>query len=155
MSFAISSLNSKQFNQLFHLSDVKLQELGGCRTIADADFGYPDRVTLTDVPAGTELILLHHEHQPVPTPYRASGPIFVSQTEGAPVRVVDEVPASLARRVLSLRAYDQHGMMVTAIVLDGQDLAPRIEALFDDPDIAYLHAHYASRGCYAARIDRA
>jgi hypothetical protein len=24
-----------------------------------------------------------------------------------------------------------------------------------DPHVAYLHAHYAKPGCYAARIDRA
>ena len=30
-----------------------------------------------------------------------------------------------------------------------------IDRLFADPHVAYLHAHYAKRGCYAARIDRA
>jgi hypothetical protein len=30
-----------------------------------------------------------------------------------------------------------------------------IDRFFDNPNVAYLHAHYAKRGCYAARIDRA
>jgi hypothetical protein len=30
-----------------------------------------------------------------------------------------------------------------------------IERLFANPEAAYIHAHYAKRGCYAARIDRA
>ena len=29
-----------------------------------------------------------------------------------------------------------------------------IAAMFETPEIAYLHAHYAKRGCFAARIDR-
>ena len=44
--------------------------------------------------------------------------------------------------------------MVDADVVDGQVLAGLIERFFGNPDVAYLHAHYAKRGCYAARIDR-
>jgi hypothetical protein len=29
-----------------------------------------------------------------------------------------------------------------------------IERFFANPHIAYIQAHYAKRGCYAARIDR-
>jgi hypothetical protein len=29
-----------------------------------------------------------------------------------------------------------------------------IRALFDRDDIAYIHAHNAAHGCFAARIDR-
>jgi hypothetical protein len=28
-------------------------------------------------------------------------------------------------------------------------------ALFDDPDLAYIHAHNAARGCFAAAVERA
>jgi hypothetical protein len=28
-------------------------------------------------------------------------------------------------------------------------------ALFDDPGIAYIHAHNAARGCFAAAVERA
>ena len=37
---------------------------------------------------------------------------------------------------------------------EGEALAPAIERLLADPRVAYLHAHYARRGCYAARIER-
>ena len=46
-------------------------------------------------------------------------------------------------------------MMTDADLFEGADLAAGIERLFADPAVAYLHAHYARRGCYAARIDRA
>lgn len=37
---------------------------------------------------------------------------------------------------------------------DGRALEPLIETFLAQPDIAYLHAHYARQGCYAAGIDR-
>jgi hypothetical protein len=34
-------------------------------------------------------------------------------------------------------------------------VAQAIGRLFETPDAAYLHAHNAAHGCFAARIDRA
>ena len=45
--------------------------------------------------------------------------------------------------------------MIDAELVDGRDLEGLIERFLSNPDAAYLHAHYAKRGCYAARIDRA
>jgi hypothetical protein len=39
-------------------------------------------------------------------------------------------------------------------VVDGRDLETAIARAFAQEDVAYLHVHYAGRGCYAARIDR-
>jgi hypothetical protein len=46
-------------------------------------------------------------------------------------------------------------MMRAADIVEGARAEGLIATLFEDPDIAYLHAHYAKWGCYAARIDRA
>jgi hypothetical protein len=46
-------------------------------------------------------------------------------------------------------------MMVDADLTSGREVEATIERLFADPAAAYIHAHYAKRGCYAARIDRA
>ena len=46
-------------------------------------------------------------------------------------------------------------MLVDADVAPGSALPPVIERLLQRTDVAYLHAHYAGMGCYAARIDRA
>ena len=64
------------------------------------------------------------------------------------------MPAVLATRLLSVRAFDTHGMMTDADVIDGGGLMAGIAWMFDDPAVAYLHAHNAKRGCFAARIDR-
>lgn len=41
-----------------------------------------------------------------------------------------------------------------ADVVDGREAASLFERLLARPDKAYLHAHYARLGCYAARVDR-
>jgi hypothetical protein len=46
-------------------------------------------------------------------------------------------------------------MMVDADVVEGTALEALAERLLDDPRVAYLQAHHARRGCYAARIERA
>ena len=58
-------------------------------------------------------------------------------------------------RPISLRAFDVSGEMIDADLTSGGDLKAPIERLFANPEAAYIHAHYAKRGCYAARIDRA
>ena len=45
--------------------------------------------------------------------------------------------------------------MVDADLVDGRELEPLITRFLAMPTVAYLQAHYAKRGCYAARIDRA
>lgn len=155
MSFQITGLSGPDFNHLFDLTDAQLRQRAMARVHVDAELAFPDRVSLADAPVGEELILLSHEHQPASSPFNASGPIFVSYSKRAdPVVCVDEVPASLERRPISLRAYDDNGMMVDAELVDGAVLAGVIERQFANGLVSYLHAHFALRGCYAARIDR-
>jgi hypothetical protein len=65
------------------------------------------------------------------------------------------VPDQLRRRLLSVRGFDEQGMLRDADVAQGTALEPLIERLFADPIVAYLHIHMARPGCYAARVDRA
>jgi hypothetical protein len=156
MSFRISSLPVEPFQALFGLSDEALLKQGARRAICDEKPGFPCRVTLADAEPGESLILLNYQHlDEENSPYRAKGPIFVREIAKAGVAVVDEVPDYLARRILSLRAYDKEGMMLDADVVEGKALAPMIKKLLAVDGVDYLHAHFAKRGCYAARIDRA
>lgn len=45
--------------------------------------------------------------------------------------------------------------MVDADIVEGAAVEPLIERLLARPDTAYVHAHFARRGCYAALIRRA
>jgi hypothetical protein len=40
-------------------------------------------------------------------------------------------------------------------VVEGRELVPLVERYLAETEVAYLHAHFARRGCFAARIDRA
>src|SRR5262249_20030393 len=154
MSFRITGLPADTFADMFLLSDAELAARGALRRIADAKPGYPCRLSLTDAEPGQKGILTHFQHQPADTPYRASHAIYVRKGETT-YDAVDEVPGQLRLRLLSVRAFDDKGMMVDADVVDGKELEGAIERLLGDGRAEYLHVHYAKPGCYAARIDRA
>ena len=155
MSYVVSGLPLEPFRRLFGQSDAALAAQGVIRMTADAHPGFPCRVTLEDAAPGDTLLLMNFEHQPADTPYRSRHAIFVNEAARQTRRVVDAVPAVLGVRPwISLRAFDAAGMMLEAAVAPGAALEPEILRLLDNPDAAYLHAHNAGRGCYAARIDR-
>ncbi len=154
MPFRIQGLDAAQFQPLFALSNESLAEQGIHRCIADVSPGYPDRIELRDAEPGESLLLLNYTHQPAETPYRASHAIFVLENATQRFDRDGEIPPALRRRLLSLRAFDAADMLVDADVVHGREVEPVIERLLANPRAAYLHAHYAKPGCYAARIDR-
>ena len=89
------------------------------------------------------------------SPYRSSHAIYVRVNAREKFEGVDEVPPALARRLLSVRAFDDSGLMLSGEIVEGVNLAAHVESQFEDSRVVYLHAHYAKRGCFAARIDRA
>jgi hypothetical protein len=154
MSFRVTGLPTAEFADLFSLSDDGLRAHRAVRQVADARLSYPCRVSLTDAELGQEVVLVHYEHQRADTPYRSSHAIYVRQGEET-YDAVDAVPDQLRRRMLSLRAFDESGMIVGADLVDGRGVEGSIATLLADPRAAYLHAHFAKFGCYAARIARA
>src|SRR5438876_3757738 len=155
MSFRIQGLPAEQFAPLFALSDEDLAARGAVRRVADGRKpGYPCRVSLTDSKPGDELILVNHEHHAVDSPYRMRFAIYVRKGEET-YDAVDAVPEQLRKRMLAVRAFDADAMMIGFELVDGQRLEDAIERQFTNPRAAYLHAHFAAPGCYAARIERA
>jgi hypothetical protein len=154
MGYRISGLSSDLFTPFFGLDDAALAAQGVRRVVAPADGLYPCRITLADVSAGTPVLLLPYRHQPANSPYRAEGPIFV--TEGTPATCITEntVPPIMAKRLLSVRAYDGGDLIVEAEVVDGKEADGLFRHYLARQDIAYLHVHFARRGCYAGRVDR-
>lgn len=155
MSFRITGLDAQPFTHLFGLSDEELARHNAKRYVADAKPGFPCRITLEDAEPGETLLLVPYAHQTAQTAYASKGPIFVRERLAPRAERHDEIPEQLKVRLISLRAYDQQGMMRDADVAEGKDLKPLIERLLANEDVAYLHAHFARRGCYAALIKRA
>ncbi len=155
MTFHIRGLDAGAFAPLFQLGENDLRVIGAQRVYADESDAYPCRVSLTRVAEGAELLLLNHAHLTTPTsPYRAAGPIFVSRSAET-ARYQGELPPMLRDRFLSLRAYDPKDFIVDAEVAEGDDVVRQIERFFANPEVAHIDAHFARRGCFAARIERA
>lgn len=155
MSFRITGLSPEPFRHLFGLPDEALAAHGAQRWIATPGSRLPDRVEVRDAEPGETLLLVNYAHQPAETPYRATHAIFVREGAMAPCEFVDAIPEAMRSRMLSLRAFDGMHFMADAELVDGRDAEAAIARLFAEPRVAYIQAHYATRGCYAARVDRA
>lgn len=154
MTFRLSGLDPAPIEPLFALDDAALQRHGAKRLVADRSHGYPCRASLEDALPGEALLLWTYEHQPSPSPYRACGPVFVRRGARRAVLPPELVPPYVAKRLISLRAYDDEHMMIDASVQDGTDVAATLVRLFAAPAVAYVHLHNARHGCFFCVADR-
>jgi hypothetical protein len=155
LSFRITGLDPGLFRHLFGQPAEVLCRHGVVRYLVDQKPGYPDRIQLRDAEPGESVLLLNYTHQPADNPYRASHAIFVLEGAGEAYDRIDEIPEVMRIRPISLRAFDADDLMVDGDVIEGARIESLIERFLADPQVAYLHAHYAGRGCFAARIGRA
>jgi len=155
MSFRITGLSAETFHPLFGLSDEALAAQGAKRYVVDTSPGFPDRISLTDLVPGERVLLVNFEHQDGNTPYRARHAVYVREGDGPRFDKVNEVPPALRPRTLSLRAFAADHMMVDADIVEGTEVEGLIGKLLANPEVSYVQAHFAKRGCYAARIERA
>lgn len=155
MTFRILALPAEPFAHLAALSDAALAERDIRRITVDESPGTPCRVSLADAAVGETVHLLPWAHHVAASPYRASGPIFVREAAIMANPAPGEVPDMFRRRLLSVRAYDEAGMMVTGEVVDGHDVATHLSTLFGDARVREAHLHFARQGCFGARAVRA
>ncbi len=153
MSFRITGLDAASFEHYFTMDDTNLAHAGAVRRVADSNPGFPCRISLTDAEIGDEVLLINFEHLATDSPYRSRHAIYIRRNERQ-FNATDEIPAMLRTRLLSVRAFDDAGMMVGADVVDGRVVEEAMAAQFANPDARYLHIHFAKPGCFAARVDR-
>jgi hypothetical protein len=154
MTYRITGIDPAPYRHLFGLSDEELGSQGVVRMIVTEKPSFPCRVSLTDRDVGESMLLVNHVSHDVANPYRASHAIFVTETNEEPAEYVDEVPPAFGPRVLSLRGFDKEGMMADAILTQPGEAQAGIRNLFENPEIETIHAHNATRGCFAAKIIR-
>lgn len=154
MTFQIEALPAETFAPLFALDDTALAAQNVVRVTAHASSGYPCRVSLSDVDAGTDLILVNHTHLDVESPYASRHAIYVSEGAEQAAPAPDEVPDMLGSRMLSVRGFDQDALMAEAEVAAGDALADTLTQYFAKPNIAWVDIHSAARGCFLARARR-
>jgi hypothetical protein len=154
MSFTVSGLPVEAFTALFGLGEEALAAHNAVRIVA-GEGRYPCRITLEDAREGESLLLLNYQHQGAATPYRSNYAIYVRETAQSAKRLEGELPPVLRGRPIAVRAFDESGMLLGAELALNDDVEAAIARQFANPAVAYLHAHNAAHGCFAARIDRA
>jgi Protein of unknown function (DUF1203) len=154
MTYRIRGIDPAPYRHLFGLSDDELAGRGVVRMTVTEKPSFPCRVSLTDRDIGERVLLLNHVSHDVAGPYGASHAIFVTEGAGQAAEYVDEVPPVFAPRVLSLRGFDGEGMIADAILTQPGQAEAGIRRLFGNPAVVTIHAHNATRGCFAARIER-
>jgi hypothetical protein len=154
MAYRISGLSPEPFAGLFGLSDEELAARGAVRMTADKKPGYPCRVTLEDAEPGEVVILVNHVSQPAATPFRASHAIFVREGVGEPSIYVDALPPVFDTRTIGLRGFDADGMLRDGLLALPGEADAKIRILFEKAEIASIHAHTATYGCFVAHVER-
>ena len=153
MTYRVRGLERDQFAPLFDAGDDALLERRARREIAGKG-RYPCRVSLDDAEQGEELLLMHFTNHAVDTPYRNAFAIYVRKDAHEAAEYVDAVPPILRARPIALRCYDEQGNLCRAALSLSDDVDTLVRDLFGDPNIAYIDAHNAMHGCFAARIER-
>jgi hypothetical protein len=154
MTYSIQGLDPAPFAPLFLADDAALATHGAIRVTAAADRGFPCRVSLEDAREGETLILLHHVSHDVATPYRSAYAIYVREGVERAGPWIDAVPPVFEGRPLGLRGFGADGLLKNAGLAAPGEADAAIRALLDDAAIAYIDAHNAAHGCFAARIER-
>jgi hypothetical protein len=154
MTYKITGLEPSQFAHLVGLGDEELAVHGAARMTATGQPSFPCRIRLDDAKAGETLLLVNHVSHDGNNPYRASHAIFVSESATEAAVFEDEIPPALARRTLSLRAFDAAGMMTDAALAQPGEADAAIRRLLADDRVDHIDAHNATRGCFAARVQR-
>lgn len=154
--FQVIALKAQDFAPLFDLSEDELKARHIVSDIADSKPGFPCRVSLQNADVGERVLLLNYEHQAADSPFRASHAIYVRQGAVTAQPEPNDIPEGLASSpMLSVRAFSAEGMIRSAELVSGTDAGAVFDALLARDDVAYLHAHYAKYGCFAATIVRA
>ena len=154
MTYRIAGLDPAQFAPMWAMGDAELARHQAAPVTADTDSGFPCRVTLEDARVGERLMLLNHVHHDVAGPYRSAFAIFVREGAEAAAVYQDRCPPCFAGRTLSLRGFDADGALAQARLAAPGDADAAIRDLLVNPAIAYINAHNAAAGCFAARIER-
>lgn len=126
---------------------------GARRVTATSKPGFPCRVTLEDAEIGETVLLFNHVSNDVAGPFRSSFAIYVRDGAQA-ARYRDSLPPVFSTRTISLRGFDAEGDLKAAELVAGEGIDPAIRAMLDRPEIAFINAHNAAAGCFAAKIVR-
>ncbi|WP_437614939.1 DUF1203 domain-containing protein [Erwinia sp. V71] len=154
MQYKISGLNAAPFTHLFGQDEGYLKKHGAVRKTVESYPGYPDRISLCDIPPGETALLINHIYQPADTPYFGTHAIYVWEGCTEQGIYINRLPEVMMNRLLSLRGYDENHLIIQADICEGRSAEHLISQFFDDPAVSYIQIHNAKRGCYSCLAER-
>jgi hypothetical protein len=113
------------------------------------------RVCLTLTRPHEPYLLLSHRPHPAGALYAETGPVFIHDRDCAPYAAGDRYPPEFPQHEVVLKAFSAKHTIVDSQHALGRAPQAVIEALFADPDVAYIHARNLTYGCYMFRVERA
>lgn len=153
MTYRIRGLEPALFAGHFALDDASLAAQRARREVA-GEGRFPCRVTLEDAMPGETLLLTHYANHAVESPYRNAFAIYVRAGAREAADYIDSLPPVLRGRPIALRGYTADGDLHRAALALADDVDGQVRTLLEDQAVAYIDAHNAMHGCFAARIER-
>ncbi len=126
------------------------------RTISTGT-GNPCRHCLQNIPKGAEMLICAYRPFSDPQPYAEVGPIFLCAEPCERFEEDTRIPPILTTSPDYLvKGYtaDDRILYGTGTVVPTPDMSEAIAAIFEQPDVAYIHVRSARNNCYQARVDR-
>jgi len=118
----------------------------------DSDGGWPLRCCLRNSQSGDRIAIIAWSPFEWSGPYRETGPVVVHTDGCARTATLDELPADLNRRPMTLRPYGREHTILYDLVTHvppDDDLTARTTALFANDDVVEVYAKNATGGCFA------
>jgi len=125
------------------------------RAISDGHAN-PCRHCLRDISAGDGMLVLAHKPFDGTHPYAEVGPIFLC-ADACPRGGGPDLPEVLTTSPdYLIKGYSADDRIVygTGTVSPTPELQDRLETIFANPEVAYIHVRSARNNCYQARVDR-
>ncbi len=117
--------------------------------------GYgPCRACLRRTREGERRLLLSYNPYPEPEQVPVVGPVFIHEAPCEPFRGPG-FPEDLRGLPMALRGHFADGSAIVNVRLGDPSPEAVIEALFQDPRIAFLAVQNLEAACFIARIERA
>lgn len=127
------------------------------RAIVATPLSSPCRHCLRDGEVGEAMLLFSHAPFEATGPYAERGPVFVHERQCAPADLaVDQLPeVTRVRKQVVARAYDQHGAIHDAALVDAPDAAAALRTFLEDANVAFVHVRSVTYGCFSYAVERA
>ncbi|WP_300032816.1 DUF1203 domain-containing protein [uncultured Roseobacter sp.] len=125
------------------------------RAVSDGQ-GNPCRHCLRDIPKGEAMLILAHRPFATLQPYAETGPVFVcaAPCTRAAADVVPDILQTSPDYLLKGYSADERIVYGTGEITPTPRIADKIQRVFANPRVAFIHVRSARNNCYQLRIDR-